>query len=83
MLDHALDEPANDMHSGPVTPVDNDISFAAILGELLGEVVHEVALLDGGSASPHAYILEASASSLVSSTRSWSSSCIFYKPIFK
>lgn len=49
MLDHGLDEFSNDMHASPVTSVDDDITLAAILRELFGKVIDEVALLDGGT----------------------------------
>jgi hypothetical protein len=35
------------MHASPVTSVDDDITLAAVLRELFGEAIHEVALLDG------------------------------------
>ena len=47
MLDHSLDEFSNYIHASPVTSMNDDITFAAILRELFCEVVNEVALLDG------------------------------------
>ena len=44
LLDHALDEAADDVNAGPVAPVHDDIPPALVGSELLSEVVDEVAL---------------------------------------
>lgn len=47
VLDHGLYESSYYENSGPVPSVDDDIALATVLRELLCEVIHEVALLDG------------------------------------
>jgi hypothetical protein len=76
VLDHGFDEFSDDMHTCPVSPVDDDVSLAAILREFFGEVIDKVALLDGGAEWQNGNILDARASSLVSYTLSCCSSCI-------
>jgi hypothetical protein len=44
MVDHIFDEFAYDVHTGPVTTVDDDISFATELRKLLSVVVLDVSL---------------------------------------
>lgn len=73
MLDHSLDEFSNYIHASPVTSMNDDITFAAILRELFCEVVNEVALLDGRTEWQNSNILEARAYSFVSYTFSCSS----------
>lgn len=66
---HFFDEAPNDMHSRPVPSVNDDISFAAVMGKLFGIVIDNISLFDRWSKNSYQiYILDARASSLVSST---------------
>lgn len=76
VMNHLLDQSAHEMHSGPVASMYDDISLAPVVSKLLGIVILKVSLLNGGSVWELVYILEANASSLVSSTFSPYSSCI-------
>lgn len=49
MLNHFFDEAPDNVYSGPVATMDDDIPLAAIMGKLFGIVVDDISFLDRGA----------------------------------
>jgi hypothetical protein len=47
-MNHGLDEFSDDVDSGPVAAMHDDVAFSFVLGEFFGVVVFDVALADRG-----------------------------------
>ena len=71
MFDHLFDEFAYNEDSSPITTMNDDVSLAFERGEFFCIVINKISLPGCWSVWVLDYILDASASSLVSSTLRW------------